>query len=134
MLRKVFTTLQTAMKSRSPRSNTGSFSLQFVMYVNGTRNLLRTLPVAKSPHCVSRRRTPFSSGLSSRGPHRRTGTFNSFASLAHSNSVPKLQCGRKSPSIFSFLNFSAILNAASPRHKERPSLNLTSCDVYKIDS
>ena len=91
MLRNVFTTLQTARKSRIPRSNTGSFNLQFVMYVNGMPNLLNTFPVANRPHCVSLSLVPSGSGLSSSGPHNSTGTFNSFASLAHSYSVPKLQ-------------------------------------------
>ena len=56
------------------------------------------MPVAKRPHCVSRRRVPSGSGRSSRGHQSRTGTFRSLASLAQRYSVPKLQCAKSRPS------------------------------------
>lgn len=113
MLRKVFTTLQTARKSRTPRSNTGSERRQLVRYVKGTPKRLSTLPVAKRPHCVSRRRVPSGSGRSSRGPQSSTGTFKSLASLAQRYSVPKLQWASSSPSTPAARNFSTIFSLSS---------------------
>ena len=108
IFRKVFTTLQTARNRRMPSSKAASSRLQLVRYVKGTRKRRSTLPVAKRPHWLSLKRMPFSSGHSSLGPHRSTGTFMLFASLATSNSVPKLPWGKNRPSTFSFLNFSSI--------------------------
>ncbi|MNJ37956.1 hypothetical protein D3C77_327930 [compost metagenome] len=111
-LRNCFTTFAAATKFVNPRSNTGESTRLFVTYVNGTLKRRRTFPVANSPHCVSRRRMPSSSGASSRGPHSSTGLPNALPTLATVSSVPKLQCGKKTASTFSRLNRSTILSAA----------------------
>ena len=128
-----FTTLHTAKKFFIPLSNSGSVNRQLQRYVNGTRNLLSTFPVANNPHCESRKRIPFSSGLSSRGPHKSTGTFNSFASLATSYSVPKLPCGKNTPSTFLSLNFSAIL-IRSLSSCSSPSFDISSMSTNSTPS
>jgi len=131
--RNVLTTLHTATKSRTPRAKTGSSTRQLVMYVKGTWKRRRTLPVAKRPHWVSRRRVPSASGRSSSGPQSRTGTFRSLARRAQTNSVPKLQCGRNRPSTPSARNFSTM-RRRSPSSKRRPSSLMSSMSTNSTSS
>ena len=126
--------MHTAIKSRSPRSNTGSFQAA-VCHV-GKRHAeasQHTFPVAKSPHWVSRSRaTVRHPGARPRGPHRRTGTPSSFASRAHSYSVPKLQCGKKQT-----VNFFSLKLFSDLKHIgiiiEKPLL-IDVRDIYKINA
>ena len=134
MFLNFFTTLHTAMKSRIPLSNTGSFKRQLVMYVNGIRNLLRTFPVAKSPHCVSRSLVPSGSGLSSKRSPETEQVRSALLQDGHIRySVPKVAM-RKEQSVNLFC-FKFLCDFASCLHHCKEVLqSLMSCDVYKINS